>query len=142
MAIMFITHDMGVVAEIADEVVVMYLGTVVERGSVDEIFHNPKHPYTQALLRSIPTMGAGRRQRLASIEGQVPHPLNRPRGCPYHPRCDRAIAGLCDVSDPRTVDLDYGRQVRCVLYDRELQQDYEQRTVPSPSADSSNRGQS
>ncbi len=135
MAIMFITHDMGVVAEIADEVVVMYLGTVVERGSVEEIFHDPKHPYTQGLLRSIPTMGRGSRQRLTSIQGQVPHPLNRPSGCPYHPRCDRAVAGVCDVADPPTVNLERGRQVRCVLYDSD------QRVAPSSSADAGNRDQ-
>ena len=93
MSVLFITHDLGVVAEIADEVVVMYLGTVVERGTVDEIFHDPKHPYTQALLRSIPTIGGGTRQRLTPIRGMVPHPSDRPTGCPYHPRCDQAIAG-------------------------------------------------
>src|SRR5690606_27113218 len=85
MSMMFITHDLGVVAEIADEVVVMYLGTVVEQGPVDDIFHDPKHPYTKALLESIPTMGAGTRQRMKQIRGSVPHPLNRPKGCPYHP---------------------------------------------------------
>jgi peptide/nickel transport system ATP-binding protein len=122
MAMMFITHDLGVVAEIADEVVVMYLGTVVEQGSVDEIFHDPKHPYTQALLASIPTMGRGVRQRLASIRGQVPHPLDRPAGCPFQPRCDHAVAGLCDTVEPPTVTLADERRVRCVLHDPELLQ--------------------
>ena len=83
MAMMFITHDLGVVAEIADEVVVMYLGTVVEQGNVDEIFHDPQHPYTKALLASIPTMGRGVRQPLTSIRGQVPHPLDRPEGLSF-----------------------------------------------------------
>jgi len=114
--VLFITHDLGVVAEIADEVVVMYLGTVVERGTVDEIFHDPKHPYTQALLRSIPTIGSGTRQRLTPIRGMVPHPSDRPTGCPYHPRCHSFIAGLCDVQDPPNVEVNPGHTARCVLY--------------------------
>ena len=102
MAVMFITHDLGVVAEIADEVAVMYLGRVVERGSVDDIFYDPQHPYTLALLGSIPKLGArrGRGQRLTAIEGMVPHPLNRPTGCPFNTRCPEAVAGLCDVARP------------------------------------------
>jgi oligopeptide/dipeptide ABC transporter ATP-binding protein len=120
MSMMFITHDLGVVAEVADEVVVMYLGTVVEQGTVDEIFHDPKHPYTQALLRSIPVMGVGTRQRLVSIRGQIPHPLNRPTGCPYHPRCDHAIAGLCDTAEPPTISFTGGHRARCVLHDPAL----------------------
>jgi oligopeptide/dipeptide ABC transporter ATP-binding protein len=116
MAVLFITHDLGVVAELADEVVVMYLGTVVERGGVDEIFHDAKHPYTQALLSSIPAVGRGT-ERLHTIRGMVPHPSQRPAGCPFHPRCDHAVAGLCDTADPPTVTLRPGRTVRCVLYD-------------------------
>jgi peptide/nickel transport system ATP-binding protein len=126
MSMMFITHDLGVVAEVADEVVVMYLGTVVEQGSVDEIFHDPKHPYTQALLRSIPVMGVGTRQRLVSIRGQIPHPLNRPAGCPFHPRCDHAIAGLCDTADPPTISFAGGHRARCVLHDPELMRERRQ----------------
>ena len=128
MSVLFITHDLGVVAEIADEVVVMYLGTVVERGTVDEIFHDPKHPYTQALLRSIPTIGSGTRQRLTPIRGMVPHPSDRPTGCPYHPRCDQAIAGLCDVADPPTIETSPGHSARCVLYSRR-RPDRRERTV-------------
>lgn len=120
MAMMFITHDLGVVAEIADEVVVMYLGTVVERGLVDDIFHNPQHPYTRALLRSIPRMGQGSRQRLASIRGQVPHPFAYPPGCPFHPRCDQAVPGICDTTAPPVVDLGDRRQAKCVLHQPEL----------------------
>ena len=122
MALMFITHDLGVVAEIADEVVVMYLGTVVEQGSADEIFHNPQHPYTQALLESIPRMGRGARQKLATIRGQVPHPFSYPSGCPFHPRCDKAIVGLCDTAEPPTVILGDRRRARCVLHDPDLVQ--------------------
>jgi peptide/nickel transport system ATP-binding protein len=120
MAMMFITHDLGVVAEVADEVVVMYLGTVVEQASVDDLFHDPQHPYTKALLRSIPKMGSGARQTLATIRGQVPHPQNRPTGCPFHPRCDYAIPGLCDQVEPPLVQLGPRRVSRCVLHDPAL----------------------
>jgi oligopeptide/dipeptide ABC transporter ATP-binding protein len=122
MSIMFITHDLGVVAEMADEVVVMYLGTVAEKGDVDSIFHDPKHPYTQALLRSIPKLGLrASGQRLNSIKGMVPDPYNRPNGCPYHTRCDQFMAGLCDTIVPPPIKLssaglDGEREVRCLLY--------------------------
>jgi peptide/nickel transport system ATP-binding protein len=116
MTIVFITHDLGVVAEIADSVAVMYLGIVAEQGEVDQIFHAPKHPYTQALLRSIPRLGLKARERLNSIRGIVPDPLNRPAGCPYHPRCDQFMAGRCDRILPRTVALEQGQRVRCLLY--------------------------
>jgi peptide/nickel transport system ATP-binding protein len=116
MAIMFITHDLGVVAEIANRVVVMYLGLVVESGDVDTIFNDPKHPYTVALLRSIPQVGGGVRQRLDSIRGMVPDPYNRPQGCPFHTRCTRRIPGLCNkVLPPKTI-LGAGHEVRCLLY--------------------------
>jgi peptide/nickel transport system ATP-binding protein len=116
MAVMFITHDLGVVAEIADEVVVMYLGKVVEQGSVDAIFHTPRHPYTQALLQSIPKLGARGQHRLAAIRGGVPHPLARPTGCGFAPRCGQAIAGLCATTPPDLRDLPGGGRVRCHLY--------------------------
>src|SRR4030088_3193581 len=86
MAIMLITHNLGVVAEMADDVVVMYLGRVVEEGPVDEIFYAPKHPYTQLLLKSIPSVYSQRRTKLPTIAGSVPHPYSRPQGCPFHPR--------------------------------------------------------
>jgi peptide/nickel transport system ATP-binding protein len=107
MAVMFITHDLGVVAEIADEVAVMYLGKVVERGSVDDIFYNPQHPYTLALLGSIPKLGARhmRGERLRAIEGMVPHQLNRPVGCPFNTRCPEAVEGLCNAREPQLLEL-------------------------------------
>jgi peptide/nickel transport system ATP-binding protein len=118
MAMVFITHDLGVVAEIADEVTVMYLGKVAEHGTVEEIFGQPKHPYTQALLRSIPTMrGTGERQRLAAIRGMVPHPQNRPPGCPFHTRCDHVIKGLCDKDDPPVIQFGGGHLALCHLYE-------------------------
>jgi peptide/nickel transport system ATP-binding protein len=116
MSVLFITHDLGVVAEIADEVAVMYLGTVVERGTVDEVFTDPKHPYTRALLRSIPRLSERRRHRLEAIRGIVPHPLNRPAGCAFHTRCDFAQRGLCDTVRPPTFALADGREVRCLIY--------------------------
>jgi peptide/nickel transport system ATP-binding protein len=116
MAIMLITHNLGVVAETCRQVVVMYLGEVVERATVDDLFHDPLHPYTQALLRSIPVPGKGKQKRLDPITGSVPDPYNRPMGCSFHTRCSRMIAGLCDAQIiPLTVLAD-GRAVRCVLY--------------------------
>lgn len=116
MAVMFITHDLGVIAEIADEVIVMYLGRVVERASVDDLFHNPKHPYTQALLRSIPTVHETPEGELPTIVGSVPHPYNRPSGCPFHPRCDAFMPGLCDRLEPQLLPVGDRQAVSCFLY--------------------------
>ena len=96
MAILLITHDLGVVAQMADEVAVMYMGRVVEYGGVEEIFSAPQHPYTVALLQSLPGLGKGHRRRLQVIEGSVPDPFERLDGCPFHPRCDEAVPGRCD----------------------------------------------
>jgi len=120
LSIILITHDMGVIAEMADDVVVMYLGRAVETGPVEQIFHDPKHPYTQALLRSIPHVDAVPRSRLATMPGAIPHPLNRPSGCPFHPRCDSAIPGICDRAMPPSVRLADGREVACVLHAAEV----------------------
>lgn len=116
MAIMLITHDLGVVAEMADDVVVMYLGRVVEQAPVDEIFHAPRHPYTQALLRSIPHIRSKSRERLASIAGVVPHPYNRPAGCPFHPRCAAFMPGVCDQRAPELQQSGAQHVVSCFLY--------------------------
>lgn len=116
MSVLFITHDLGVVAEIADEVVVMYLGRDVESADVDTIFHDPKHPYTRALLQSIPRYGSRERERLYSLKGTVPHPFDRPDGCPFHPRCDDFIADQCNRIDPRRQTVSDDHQVRCLLY--------------------------
>ena len=117
MAVMLITHDLGVVAEICHEVVVMYLGEVVERADVDTLFSNPLHPYTQALLRSIPRLGQGKRQRLDTISGSVPDPYNRPSGCPFYPRCKHMIPGTCDTDHPHLIDVAPRHAVRCYLYE-------------------------
>jgi peptide/nickel transport system ATP-binding protein len=116
MAIMLITHDLGVVAEMATDVVVMYLGRVVEQAPVDEIFHAPKHPYTQALLRSIPRMRSRSRERLIPIAGAVPHPYDRPSGCPFHPRCPEFMPGRCDVEAPTLRPVGDKHSVSCFLY--------------------------
>jgi peptide/nickel transport system ATP-binding protein len=122
MAIMFITHDLGVVASIADDVAVMYLGTVVERTDVDALFHDPKHPYTRALLESIPKPRSGGRERLHPIRGTVPSPFERPSGCTFHPRCQSFMPGLCDRIEPPLYAVDE-RRVRCLLYDEEVMRD-------------------
>ena len=99
-AIIFITHDLGVIAQMASYVVVMYLGRVMEEGPVDDIFHAPKHPYTRALLRSIPSLYGETRVALPVISGALPHPFNRPPGCPFHPRCPDVMP-RCSAAVPR-----------------------------------------
>ena len=117
MAIMFITHDLGIIAGIADEVAVMYLGRIVERGPVKEIFHNPCHPYTIGLLNSIPKLGSGKRGRLESIEGTVPLPIGLPAQCGFVSRCGKAVTGQCDRAVPSFVEVEENHFVRCVLYE-------------------------
>ena len=114
MGILFITHDLGVVAEIADDVAVMYLGNVVEYSDVYTIFNNPQHPYTQSLLRSIPKVTATR-EKLEVIEGMVPSPFRRPQGCPFHPRCRKAMP-ICSEVEPKTISLNENHQVHCLLF--------------------------
>jgi peptide/nickel transport system ATP-binding protein len=117
MAILFITHNLGVIAQLADDICVMYGGRVVERASVDALFYDPKHPYTQALLRSVPRIGQTSGKQLAAIEGNVPHPFAIPSGCPFHPRCASAIDGVCDVITPGVITVGEDHTVVCHLYD-------------------------
>lgn len=116
MAIMFITHDLGVVAEIADDVAVMYLGKIMEQSDVVTVFNTPKHPYTRALLRSIPKVEA-HKDKLDPIRGMVPSPYDRPNGCVFNTRCDHAIAGLCDRIDPASIRVQDHQEARCLMYD-------------------------
>jgi oligopeptide/dipeptide ABC transporter ATP-binding protein len=116
MSVLLITHDLGVIAETCDDVLVMYLGEVVEKAGVTPLFKDALHPYTRALLRSIPRLGQGRSWQLEPIEGMVPDPYNRPQGCPFHPRCASFMPGKCDTIHPDMVDMADGRSVRCLLY--------------------------
>jgi peptide/nickel transport system ATP-binding protein len=110
-AVILITHDLGVVAEVADDVVVMYAGKVVERAPVQELFDRPQHPYTVGLLGSIPRLDV-ERTRLASIEGQVPSPLRRPAGCKFADRCPFVI-DRCRAEDPPLMDVGANHQSAC-----------------------------
>jgi len=110
-AIILITHDLGVVAELADDVVVMYAGGIVERASVRSLFAEPQHPYTIGLLGSIPRLDIDQ-DRLAAIEGQVPNPLAPVGGCPFHPRCPFAI-DRCRDEEPPVVNVGAGHQAVC-----------------------------
>ncbi len=115
-AIIFITHDLGVIAQMASFVMVMYLGLVMEQGPVDDIFHAPKHPYTQALLRSIPSVSSQPRVNLPTISGSIPHPFNKPSGCPFHPRCIKRMPGRCDAQTPALQAVGEKQLVSCFLY--------------------------
>jgi oligopeptide/dipeptide ABC transporter ATP-binding protein len=116
MSVLYITHDLGVVSKVADRVCVMYAGIIAEQGSRANIFTGPKHPYTQALLASLPSRDK-RGQRLYSIPGTVPHPAYKPRGCPFHPRCQHAIQ-TCREQYPEVCDYGGGHHARCpVLFD-------------------------
>ncbi|HEY88948.1 MAG TPA: ABC transporter ATP-binding protein [Thermoflexia bacterium] len=117
MAIMFITHNLGVVAEMAKEIVVMYMGKQVEKASTVKIFYESKHPYTRALLQSIPKVGKRSSGRLASIEGMVPDPFNLPTGCVFHPRCPSYMPGKCDKIVPKWQEIEKDHWVRCLLYE-------------------------
>jgi peptide/nickel transport system ATP-binding protein len=117
MALLFITHDLGVVAEIADEVAVMYLGKIVERADADTVFNYPKHPYTQALLRSIPKI-AMKREELDPIKGMVPNPFRRPDGCNFNPRCPYAM-NVCREQVPVISHINANHTVSCWLYEQD-----------------------
>ena len=117
MAIILITHNLGVIAEMADDVVVMYLGKAVEVGPVDDVFHSPQHPYTQGLLRSIPSVYGSDVERLPSIPGSIPHPFNRPSGCTFRPRCPSFMEGTCDQHVPIFQPIEgSGQSVSCFLH--------------------------
>ncbi len=118
-AIMFITHDLGVIAEIADDVIVMYLGEIVEKAPVREIFRNPRHPYTQGLMDSLPSLSLPRKQRLAAIEGSVPSPFSIPAGCRFAPRCPH-VTDICLGESPKLGDVGPEHLAACHLHDPAL----------------------
>ena len=115
MAIIMITHDLGVIAELTDRVMIMYLGKEVEHGTVEDVFHRPQHPYTRGLLASIPKMEPGRVE-IEPIEGVVPNPYAMPTGCKFHTRCPEYIAGVCEKRDPPLTAVRPGHEVSCYLY--------------------------
>jgi len=122
MGMILITHNLGVVAQMTDRIIVMYLGKIVEIADTKTLFENPKHPYTQELLRSIPTLSREKSsERLTAIEGSVPPPFYRPSGCMFHPRCPKAIRGTCDVIEPQPIEISTGHQASCLLYDETLE---------------------
>ncbi len=114
-AVILITHSLGVVAGMCDNICVMYAGRVVEKGSADEIFADPKHPYTQGLIKSVPRLDKENKQRLYSIPGQPPNVINLPECCPFFPRCDRAM-DICKSKYPPATNIGNGRNVSCWLY--------------------------
>jgi peptide/nickel transport system ATP-binding protein len=116
-AVMYITHNLGVIANLANDVAVMYKGKIAEYGTARQIFKNPLHPYTQALLRSIPTFSGRRREPLKSIPGAVGIPLDPPDECPFSNRCGHFITGRCDTRMPPSVEVEPGHRVACVLYE-------------------------
>jgi oligopeptide/dipeptide ABC transporter ATP-binding protein len=111
LSVLYITHDLGVVSQIADRLYVMYAGLIVEHGTVAHIFKDPRHPYTRALLASLPSRKK-RGQRLYSIPGSVPHPAHKPPGCPFHPRCSMAVAA-CREQQPGLCEFAHGHTARC-----------------------------
>lgn len=119
MAILFVSHDLGLVSELASRVMVMYAGQIVEEGPLPEVFRHPKMPYTKALMRSRAHLGAERR-RIESIPGNVPNLTHLPNGCSFHPRCPHSVPGLCDTKPPELEPTIEGWQVRCHLW-REIE---------------------
>jgi peptide/nickel transport system ATP-binding protein len=116
-SILYISHNLGVVANIADEVMVMYLGKIVEYAPVADLFSSPKHPYTVALLNSIPKIDKEYNgQKLEVLVGNIPDPYNHPPGCKFHPRCPKAMKGICDVTEPVQQTIDENWQVACHLF--------------------------
>ena len=116
MAVIFITHNLGVIAEVADEVAVMYLGRIVEQAGINELFDNPQHPYTQGLLNSIPHIDEEKLTRLRAIEGVVPDPYDIPSGCAFSDRCPSFMPGKCDSAMPDLAATGPEHSVRCFLY--------------------------
>jgi len=114
-SIQFITHDLGVIADMADDVVVMYLGKIVESANVREIFHNAKHPYTEGLMNSIPSLTTTKKERLIPIKGVVPDPFDIPEGCGFEPRCPHAM-DICKKEVPTLKEVTPGHLVSCWLY--------------------------
>jgi oligopeptide transport system ATP-binding protein len=117
-AVILITHSLGVVAGMCDTLCVMYAGRIVERGTTDDIFAEPRHPYTQGLIRSVPRLDVAAADRLPSIKGQPPNVIDLPECCPFYPRCESAME-ICKRSYPDSADFGSGHRVSCWLYAKE-----------------------
>ena len=123
MSVQYITHDLGVIAEVADTVGVMYLGRIVEMGTLEQIFRHPMHPYTERLMKSIPSLNKPKdARRLATIKGNVPIPIDLPVSCGFASRCPMAMKGKCDCARPKLVDSGGGHLVSCFLYSSEAEE--------------------
>lgn len=119
MSMIFISHDLGVISQIADTVAVMYLGRVIETGTIRDIIKNPKHPYTQSLLKAIPRI-EDLDSRLQPVGGDIPGSMARPAGCPFHPRCQQIIQGHCESHVPQMTAVSESQSVNCFLYEEGL----------------------
>lgn len=119
MSILFITHDLGTVAKMCNNVAVMYLGKIVEQASVNDIFKSPKHPYTKGLMGSVHKIGTRKAERLSCIEGTVPLPMNLPEACDFYDRCTSKIEGVCNKKIPTFKEVEKGHFVSCFLFDKE-----------------------
>ena len=116
---LFITHDIGVVRYLSDRIAVMYLGRIMELGTTDQVFRGPNHPYTEALLSAVPSVD-GRTTDRIPLKGEIPSPANPPSGCVFHTRCHRVVMGLCDVTEPETIELSPGHSSKCHLTAEQL----------------------
>jgi oligopeptide/dipeptide ABC transporter ATP-binding protein len=116
MSILYISHDLGVIAQMADRVAVMYLGSIVETSDVASLFRAPRHPYTQALIRAVPRIGSRAKGRLPAIRGNVPIPIDKPRACGFVSRCPSAIPGRCDRAVPPLREVAPAQFAACFLY--------------------------
>lgn len=116
MSILFITHDLGLISEMSEDLAVMYLGKIVEQGSLQDIYNNPKHPYTQVLFKCIPQAAFKPKNFLATIKGSVPDPFSQPPGCNFSNRCPEFIKGVCDQNMPALLDVSKGHKAACYLY--------------------------
>ncbi len=115
MAVIMITHDLGIVANIAKKIIVMYAGKVVETGSSQDIFYRPRHPYTKALLRAVPRLDTEEEQSLESIEGTPPNMIDPPAGCAFSTRCSQCMR-ICQKSEPPMFEFEDGHTAQCWLY--------------------------
>ncbi|MEP3245418.1 MAG: ABC transporter ATP-binding protein [Sneathiella sp.] len=113
---LFISHNLAVIRAVCNRIAVMYLGQIVEQGETEDVFNTPKHPYTKALLEAVPLPEAGQDRRTPPLTGDIPSPLNLPKGCFFQARCRQAVAGVCETTAPPNITLKKNRVVRCILH--------------------------